>query len=152
MNNYRLFLLNFVMVSFFLLTGFQTPSVNHASLVKKQVAPGNVKTAQFKAKKNFVNQREKKDKRWVATANNTGKDADLQKSLDLSIPFKASENDWLKAEQNRIAKRESLTVFAGEKKKSQSVHLDGEMLMSQEPEMDKQKSLDGAGIVITLKR
>jgi hypothetical protein len=30
--------------------------------------------------------------------------------------------------------------------------LDGQMLMSQEPEMDKQKSLDGAGIVITLKR
>lgn len=153
MKNNRVFLLNFVMASFILLTGFQKPSINHAPLAEKQIASDNVKTVRLQSKQGLVKQREKKDKHLLAAANSSASEyAELQKSLDLSIPFKVSENAWLTTEQNRIAQREPSTIFIKEKKKSQPVHLDGEMLMSQEPEIDKQKSLDGAGIVITLKR
>jgi hypothetical protein len=152
MKNYRLFLLNFAMASFISLTGFQKPSVNHAPLKEKQIASLNVKAVQFKSKKSLVKQ-SGKDKHFVAAANNTpDEDAEFQKMLDLSIPFNASENAWLKTEQNKIAQKESSTIFINGKKKSQPIHLDGKMLMSQEPEVDKQKSLDGAGIVIILKR
>jgi hypothetical protein len=72
--------------------------------------------------------------------------------LNLSIPFNDSENIDLKTEQNSIV-GESSNIFAAEhKRKPQPLMLDGQMLMSQEPEMDKRKSLDGAGIVINLKR
>ncbi|HEY8036324.1 MAG TPA: hypothetical protein VIF37_12150 [Methylobacter sp.] len=154
MKNYRLFLLNFVMASFILLTGFQKPSINRAPLVEKQVASGNVKTVRSKSKESLVKQREKKDKRLVEAANsNASKDAELQKSLDFSIPFKVSESTWLKIEPNKMTQEDSSNMFTTEKQnKPRPVDLDGQMLMSQEPEVDKRKSLDGAGIVITLKR
>lgn len=155
MKNYRLFLLGFVTASFVLLTGFQKPGVNHAPLAEKQATSINVKKTKFKSKQSPVDskQQETKSKHLAATANNSAtEDVELQKTLDLSIPFKASDNAGLKTEQNRTAQRTSSTMFTNEKKKSQRVSLDSEMLMSQEPEADKQKSLDGAGIVITLKR
>lgn len=152
MKKYRLFLLNFAMASFISLTGFQKPSVNHIPLKEKQSASINKKAVQFKSKKSLVKQREKV-KYFVAAANNSAsEDVEFQKLLDLSIPFNTSENAWLKAEQYKIAQKESSTIFIKGKKKSQPIHLDGKMLMSQEPEVDKQKSVDGAGIVITLKR
>ncbi len=152
MKNYRLFLLGFVTVSFVLLTGFEKLDVNNAPLTEKQAASVNVKKVQFNSKESPDKSKHKKaiNKHLVPSVN---EDAELQKTLDLTIPFKASENAWLKTEQNRIAQQESANLFATEKKrKPRPVDLDGRMLMSQEPEVDKQKSLDGAGIVITLKR
>jgi len=133
MKNDRLFLLGFVTVSFVLLTGFQKPA-DH----KSSVASANEKKVKYHKKA--------LNKPSVASAD---KDAELQKTLDLSLP---SENVWLKVEPGRVGQAEASTMFTTEKKKPRPVYLDGKMLMSQEPEMDKQKSLDGAGIVITLKR
>lgn len=156
MKNYRLFLLGFVTVSFVLLTGFAKSGVNNASPAEKQAASIHVKKVQSKDKKSPVNLKQKKTKNRhpVSTAKNSATEvAALQKTLDLSIPFKDSENAWLKIEQNRIGQAEASNMFAVEKKKKpRSVDLDGQMLMSQEPEMDKRKSLDGAAIVINLKR
>ncbi|MGZ8160823.1 MAG: hypothetical protein ACXWT1_12475 [Methylobacter sp.] len=156
MKNYRLFLLGFVTISLMLLTGFQKPSVSHARLAEKQAASVNVKKLKLKSKGSPVNSKrqEAKSKHSVASAKNSAIEATgLQKSLDLSMPFKDSESAWLKMEQSRMAQRESSAMFAVEKrKKLRPVVLNGQMLMSQEPEVDKQKSLDGAGIVITLKR
>ncbi|MDO9423463.1 MAG: hypothetical protein Q7T40_04670 [Methylobacter sp.] len=154
MKNYRLFLLGFVTASFVLLTGFQQPGVNNAALTEKQAVSVNVKKIQLNSKQSSVKSTRKKaiDKPSVPSAND---DAELQKTLDLTIPFKVkvSEDVWLKSEQNKVTQRESANLFATEKqKKSGPLDLDGQMLMSQEPEMDKQKSLDGAGIVFTLKR
>ncbi|MDO9142024.1 MAG: hypothetical protein Q7U38_17015 [Methylobacter sp.] len=79
-------------------------------------------------------------------------DTKFQKTLDLSVPFKLPEKTWQKPEQNKPVQRESSNIFATKKEKSQALSLDGQMLMSQELEADKQKSVDGAGIVINLKR
>jgi hypothetical protein len=154
MKNYRLFILSFGITSLILLTGFQKPSIKHAPLAEKQMASANVKTAGFKSKEHHVKHREKKDKHVLAVTNhNSSTAAELQKSLDLSIPFKASENTWLKVEPSKMTQEDSSDIFTTQKqRKPRPVDLDGQMLMSQEPEMDKQKSLDGAGIVITLKR
>jgi hypothetical protein len=150
--NYRLFLLGFVTVSFIFLTGLQEAGVDNAPLPEKQAASITAKNSQ-------VNNNESPDKSKLKKAINqhsvpsANEDAVLQKSLDLTIPFKASENAWLKTEQGKVASGESLTMFtSGKKKRPRTINLDGQMLMSQEPEVDKQKSVDGAGIVFTLKR
>jgi len=154
MKNYRLFLLGFVAASFVLLTGFQQPGINNAVLTEKQTASVNVKKVQLNSKESSVKSKHKKvtNTSSVPSANDA---AELQKTLDLTIPFKvkASEDVWLKSEQNKMPQRESANLFAtASQKKPGSLGLEGRMLMSQEPEMDKQKSLDGAGIVINLKR
>lgn len=148
---YHLFLLGFAAVSVGFLAGFKSSDVRDALLIEKRAAPVNVREVRF-IKESSVKSRRKqaKDKRLASVAN---KDAELQKSLDLSIPFSGTENAWLIKEQNNAARMESANMFAGErKKKLRPVDLDGQMLMSQEPEMDKRKSLDGAAIVINLKR
>ena len=152
MKNYRLYILGFVTISFVFLSGFEKLGVINATLTEKKAASVNVKEVQFNSKESPVKSKHIKaiNKYSVPIAN---EDAEIQKTLDLTIPFKASENAWLKTEQSRVATGESLTMFTAEKqKKPRPVNLNGQMLMSQEPEVDKQKSLDGAGIVITLKR
>jgi hypothetical protein len=157
MKNYRLFLLGFITVSFVLLSGFTKPGVKHASPAKKTAASVQSKKDYSKVKQSPVSSTQKKAKnqRLLLSDKNTAIEAvEPQKPLDLSIPFK---DDWLKTEQNRIAQTQTQTeatnMFAVEKKKKlRSVDLDGQMLMSQEPEADKRKSLDGAAIVINLKR
>lgn len=150
--NYRLFLLGFVTVSLVLLTGFQKPGVNNASLAEKQAASVEVKKDQLSSKESPVKSEQKKTKnRYLVPSAN--EDAELQKSLDLSIQFKNLENTGLSTEQNRMAPGESANMFIAEKKKKlRSLDLGSQMLMSQEPEADKQKTFDGAGIVFTLKR
>lgn len=152
MKNYRLYILGFVTISFVFLTGFEKFDVNNTLLTEKKAAPVNVKKVQLNSNEKPVKSKHKKSvsKHSLPSAN---EDAELQKSLDLTIPSISSENAWLKIERNRIVQGESLNMFATEKqKKPRSVGLDGQMLMSQEPEVDKRKSLDGAGIVFTLKR
>lgn len=153
MKNYRLLVLSFGIASLILLTGFQKPSINHAPSVEKQAVSTKVKTAGFKSKENLVKHRQKKDKRLVAAGNKASTDTERQKSLDLSIPFNAFENTLRKIEPSKMTQEDSSNIFTTKKqRKPRPVDLHGQMLMSQEPEIDKQKSLDGAGIVITLKR
>ncbi len=131
--NNHLFLLGFAAASLILLTGFENSS------------PSAAKPSASTQKKTSTKQKS-------ALRSKTNNGAALQKSLDLSIPFKDSENGWVKPEQNKAVKTEANMFAAEKKKKPRSLALDGQMLMSQEPEMDKKKSLDGAGIVINLKR
>jgi len=156
MKNYHLFLLGFVTVSFVLLTGFKQPGIDNAFPAKRVAASIQIKKAQVNIKENPANLKQKKEKKrqLAFRAKNSAAEAiELQRTLDLSIPFKDSENAWLTVEQNRIAQAEAANMFAAEKKnKPRSIDLDGRMLMSQEPETDKRKSLDGAAIVINLKR
>lgn len=152
MKNYRLYILGFVSISFIFLTGFENLDTNNGLLTEKKVLSVNVKKFQLNSKDNPVKSKHKKtiSKHSLPSAN---EDEELQKSLDLTIPSISSENAWLKIEQNKITQLETSNMFTTEKqKKPRSVDLDSQMLMSQEPEMDKQKSLDGAGVVITLKR
>jgi len=156
MKNYRLFLLSFITVSLVALTGFTGAGVNHSSSAKKTAASVQIKKVHANVKQSTVNATQKKAKkqRLILNAkNSTIAAVKPQKTLDLSIPFNDAGNAWVKLEQNRMAQVEASNMFAvGKKKKARSVDLDGQMLMSQEPEVDKRKSLDGAAIVINLKR
>jgi hypothetical protein len=70
--------------------------------------------------------------------------------LDLSIPFKANEKFDL--EKKFLIPHEALNVFAvNPNKKARSLELNGDLLMSPDPQPEKRKSLDGAGIIINLK-
>jgi len=153
MKNYRLFIVSFVTASFILLTGFEKPGVNDAL-----PSANEVKKVQSKSKESLVKPRQKTKNKQEAVSvlrakNSAAEEAEFQKPLDLSMPFKDSENAWLTIEQNKAVQGESLNIFASEKeKKLRPLYLDSQVLMSQEPEVDKRKSLDGAGIVINLKR
>ncbi|MDD5322697.1 MAG: hypothetical protein PHD43_19210 [Methylococcales bacterium] len=88
----------------------------------------------------------------VVDKSNTSEYSELQKPLDLSIPYKDPENADLKIKQNTPAKSPETNIFATETiKKSQPLQLNGGLLMSPEPEAEKRKSIDGAGIVINIK-
>jgi len=153
MKNYRLFIVSFVTASFILLTGFEKPGVNDAL-----PSANEVKKVQSKSKESLVKPKQKTKNKQEAVSvlrakNSAAEEAEFQKPLDLSMPFKDSENAWLTIEQNKAVQGESLNIFASEKeKKLRPLYLDSQVLMSQEPEVDKRKSLDGAGIVINLKR
>ncbi|MGR9015029.1 MAG: hypothetical protein ACU83U_15445 [Gammaproteobacteria bacterium] len=152
--NNRKFLLCFMSASLVFLTGFEKPGANNTFLIETKTASINLNNVQYHRKQSSVKskQNETRNSHPIANAN---VDVDPQKTLDLTIPFKvkSTENGWMKIEQNRMSQRESANLFAAEKsQKPLPLDLDGQMLMSQEPEVDKQKSLDGAGIVITLKR
>jgi hypothetical protein len=144
MNNSRILLLGFATILLVFLTGFA--KADEAAVEKST----NVTGIQSNKKENFITSKSNKKKLSVLRVND---DAELQKSLDLSMPFELSENMQLKPEQSTVIPGELSNIFATEKKKKpRPVDLDGQMLMSQEPEADKQKSMDGAGILINLKQ
>ncbi|MGZ5045127.1 MAG: hypothetical protein ACXV8P_10080 [Methylobacter sp.] len=155
MKNYRLFVLGFVTASFILLTGFEKSGVHNVlSPAAKKTVSNEVKKVQSKSKLKTKKTKYKQKEDLVPNAeNSTVEEAELQKPLDLSMSFEDSESAGLTIEQNKAAQKESLNIFPSEKKKKTlPLYLDGQMLMSQEPEVDKQKSVDGAEIVINLKR
>ncbi|NOT11183.1 MAG: hypothetical protein HOP23_05025 [Methylococcaceae bacterium] len=81
---------------------------------------------------------------------NTVKFSEVQKPLDLSVPFTEVDKSDRLIEQN--TERSDQNYFASDnKKKNRPLQVDGRLLMSPEQESEKQKSADGAGIVIHLK-
>jgi hypothetical protein len=173
MTNYRLFLLSFITVSWVFLSGINKIVDNDMSteesqktevelksietenntrkLLETEQAKGSVKPVKAnpqKAKHTTINATDTD----VADGNNPNKSNEFEKPLDLSVPFKSSENADLKNEQKSTAQSRETNIFAPEtKKKPRPLELDGDFLMSPEPEAEKQKSVDGAGIVIKLK-
>lgn len=155
MKNYRSFVLGFVTVSFILLTGFDKPGGhNVVSPAAKKTASNEVKKVQSKSKSKTKKTERKQQETLVPSAENSAiEQIEPQKPLDLSLSFDDSENALLTIEQSKAVQKESLNIFSSEKKKkARPLYLDGQMLMSQELEGDKQQTVDGAGIVINLKR
>ena len=170
MTNYRLFLLSFLTVSWVFLSGFNKPTDNTMIVVETQkterelqsVETENIKktlgTEPVKAKNNAQSVKIKPQKLTLATdTTNTDKDNasqhnEFEKPLDLSVPFKDSENINLNNVQKAVAESLVTNIFSPEtKKKPQPLELNGGFLMSPEPELEKRKSVDGAGIVINIK-
>ncbi len=80
------------------------------------------------------------------------KNDELEKPLDLSIPFADIDQSDRSAELNTDSTFQKANIFATEnKKKSRPLQLNGRFIMSPEQESEKLKSADGAGIVINLK-
>jgi len=143
MKNYRIFLLAFATVSWFFLSGLSKPVDNRME----------IKTAS-----RFISVSEKaknpttKKPLLKSLDNRVDDSKELQKPLDLSLPFQDAENTRLKIEQGMDTENQEANLFAtANKKKPRPLQLKGDLLMSPEPEIEKQKSVDGAGIIINLK-
>jgi hypothetical protein len=76
----------------------------------------------------------------------------VESSLDLSLPFKAENEVNLAIERNAAPAAQKANIFANDsRKKPQAIRVDGNVLMTQELEAEKRKTLDGAGISINVK-
>jgi hypothetical protein len=162
MTSRRIYLLMFVTVSWFFLNGFNS-SVNNELLnretqkteAKPQTASQKLlESGQIQDKISSVNtslQRIKPatvDGPYIEAAKNV----EFEKHLDLSLPFKTTENNSLKVEKKAASQSGESNIFASEtKKKSRNFEVDGDFLMTPNPEAEKIKSVDGAGIVIKVK-
>ncbi len=171
MTKYRIFLLSFLTVSWVFLSGLNKPVDNDMSTMEKQKTAVGLgpfetehtrklqETTQLKAKSSVKSVKAnpqttiKATDTGVADENNPIERNEFEKPLDLSVPFKDTENADLKIERKSTAQSRATNIFAPEtNKKSRPLELDSGFLMSPEPEVEKQKSVDGAGIVIKLKR
>jgi hypothetical protein len=134
MTKYQIFLLSFATVSWVFLSGLNM-AVDNDRLV-------------------LENQKTSKEAETHVTDNNKPiKRDELEKPLDLSVPEKNFENADRLMEQRPATQSLDTPIFAPEtQKKARPIELNGNFLMSPEPEAEKLKSVDGAGIVIKLKR
>ena len=156
MTNYRIFLLSFLAISWIFLSGLNKPVDNDMSTVEKQKTEAELKLVETENTRKLLEAKPVKTNQAtdasVADENIPIIRNEFEKHLDLSVPFKDSENADLEIEQNSAAQTRMKNIFAPEaKKKPQPLELDSGFLMSPEPEAGKQKTVDGAGIVIKLK-
>lgn len=143
MKNYRIFLLAFATVSWFFLSGLSHAVDNRVEIkAENSLISVNEKTKPPTTKKT----------RGKSLDNRVDDSQELQKPLDLSLPFQDAESNRMKTGQGMDTDNQEANLFApANKKKTRPLQLKGDLLMSPEPEMEKQKSVDGAGIVINLK-
>ncbi|MEI6066302.1 MAG: hypothetical protein WCP96_03110 [Methylococcaceae bacterium] len=170
MTNYRLFLLSFLTVSWVFLSGFNKTIDNTMIVVETQKTERELQTTETenikktldtdpaKVKNNTLSVKINPQKITLATdttstdKDNTSQHNEFEKPLDLSVPFNTSESTDENNIQKAVAQSLVTNIFAPEtKKKPQPLELKGGFLMSPEPELEKRKSVDGAGIVINLK-
>ena len=170
MTNHRLFLLSFLTVSWVFLSGFNKPVDNTMIVVETQKTERELQATEtenikktlnidpVKTKSNPLSVKRKSQKITLAKnisdadEENPSQHDEFEKRLDLSVPFEDSENIGINNVQKAVAQSLVTNIFAPEtKKKPQPLELKGGFLMSPEPEFEKRKSVDGAGIVINLK-
>jgi hypothetical protein len=160
MSCFRIFPLCFAVIAWFFLSGLKSLHGHGEEVVNKQnitinrdsiVAESNEKLQEKKADENVVKVQAKKIiKAEVASTQKSFIHNELDTPLDLSIPFKATEKFDL--EKKWLIPHEVLDVFAVDpNKKDRSLELNGDLLMSPDPQPEKRKSVDGAGIIINIK-
>jgi len=136
MTNYRLFLLGFVSASFIFLSGFDHSVDHHLPTQQDTKKPHTVKHPNT----------------GITDKTRINDDKELQRPLDLTLPINNTEKAEESEQTNDRAQSAVDTLFAPKpKKEEQPLQLKGGWLMSPEPETEKRKSVDGAGIVIDLK-
>ena len=163
----RIFLLNFLAISWFFLSGFEGKAVSVDTL-KTAVSVESFESEQsqkilekklLKAKKapKIIKLNPKiitpqKGTVSLGVDNATIERNEFDMPLDLSLPFKNAENSDYQIEQKMGGQLEETDLFELKtKKKPRSLELNGGFLMSPEPEVEKRKTVDGAGIVINIK-
>ena len=159
----RIFFLCFLASAWLFLSGFNdlvekdslvlqgqdvTVKSNFYEIGQTQVTKKNLKV---KAKSNHLKVKaDVKIKESVDDASIKG--TGIEKILDLSIPFSNSKDVDSLIELQRAGQRKSLDFFDTKtKKEARHIELDGDFLMSPEPQGEKLKSVDGAGLIINLK-
>jgi hypothetical protein len=157
MKNYRVFLLSLVTFSGVFSIGLGRPvDADTVTLEKPKKAvqfesaevEKTRKSQETNPVKTITRRTSVNAKENVVVKSNNAEYSELQKPLDLSIPYNAG----LKIKQNRSAQDAEPNIFASETiNKSQPLQLKGNLLMTPYPEAGKQKSVDGAGIIINIK-
>ncbi|MCX7084917.1 MAG: hypothetical protein NTY69_05190 [Methylococcales bacterium] len=145
---YRKFLLNFLVVVSFCISTFSINSGAEIIVdegVKSQLNSVPLEQAP-KSKK-------KSRKKTVVITPPIQIDPDvLYKPLDLSVPFNDQENYESLIDKNKSGQSKGIEYFDSKPKvKRRPLELNGGFLMSPEPEIEKKKTVDGAGISINLK-
>jgi hypothetical protein len=127
MKNYRIALLNLMMGACFFLYGHET-------------------IAEAGAKQDQAERSKPAGQKTDAPAADAGNAAEFQKPLDLSIPFKMADSAAQKIGKSAAGQ----DLFAA-RKKQRALELNGGAVMTHDPEGEKQQTVDGAGIVFSLK-
>jgi hypothetical protein len=163
----RIFVLNFLAISWFLLSGFEGKAVSIDNL-KTAVSVESFESEQSQKILEKKHLKEKnaskilkvnpkiitpeKGTESLGTDNLIIERNEFDMPLDLSVPFKSAENSDYQIEQKELNQGGAADLFdLKTKKKPRSLELGGGLLMSPEPEAEKRKTVDGAGIVINLK-
>jgi hypothetical protein len=154
MTTYRLFLFSFLTVLWIFLSGFNKPIANAIST--QDIQKTELELQSIETKNTRKMQQRKSITISVADTGminkNLVKADEFDKTLDLSVPFRESENNSLKNKQKLVIQGQMTNMFAPETEKNhEPLELNGDLLMSPEPEVGKQKTVDGAGFVIKLK-
>lgn len=136
MKNYGKVLLNLMMGICLLLYGHETIAETDAE--KISVSAG--------AKQDQAERSKSAGQKTDAPAADAGNAAEFQKPLDLSIPLEMTESAAQKSGQNTAGQ----DLFAA-RKKQRALELNGGAVMTHDPEGEKQQTVDGAGIVFSLK-
>ena len=160
---YRIFLFSFLSISWLLLSGFydsvvvdtSTSDKSQKVIVEKDAvatipadSKTNVNTLNVNEKKRVL----KKRRNRVVEIRNTNQFDEFVKPLDISIPVISLEPDDMKAVKKKNEDDQSNEFFDPKpKKRRRSLELDGNFLMSPEPEVERKKTVDGAGISINVK-
>ena len=79
-----------------------------------------------------------------------GNDKDQFKPLDLSLPLQTVNLDGSLVAPRGTQHQVIDALTTNNKSKTRSFELQGRLIMTQEPELEKTKTADGAGIVINL--
>lgn len=136
MKNYGKALLNLMMGVCLFLYGHET--IAEADVEKISVSAG--------AKQDQAESNKSAGQKTDAPTMDAGNAAEFQKPLDLSIQFKMTESAGQKSGQNAAGQ----DLFAA-RKKQRALELNGGAVMTHDPEGEKQQTVDGAGIVFSLK-
>ncbi|MGZ8190005.1 MAG: hypothetical protein ACXWTS_02105 [Methylococcaceae bacterium] len=152
MKNYRLFLLSFLTVTYVFLSGFKAADANVPASEQQKMVNKIKQQSDDTLTKSRPQESKLKPSSVTVKESEADSKYELQKPLDLSIPFKDLKNTEQKIEQHTQVQSAETNIFAPDtQKKPQQLQLNGQLLKSPDPEVEKQKSVDGAGIVINLK-
>lgn len=165
MSIYRVFLLSFITSSWLFLSGFDNLVEKDVLVLERQKATINSKSYEIKQpqgikKINLSESTEKSKHQKIKVdskikkpiSDNTIEKNEIEKILDLSIPFRSTGSTDLLFDQQQGEKNKSANYFDTKaKKESRHIELDGDFLMTPEPQGEKLKSVDGAGLIINLK-
>jgi hypothetical protein len=141
MKNYSIALLNFAMGTWLFLYGHETAAKTD---VEKTSVSAGAKQEQAENNKAFG---QKTDMPAMDTG--SAAEAIVQKPLDLSIPFEVTvtESVGQKTEKNAAAR----DLFTAGKQRARTLELNGGAVMTQDPEGEKQQSVDGASIIFSVR-
>ncbi len=138
----RIFLFCFLSVSWLFLSGFDDSATIPADSKINDNAP----------KVNEKKRPLKKGKQGIIEIRKSTQPDEFIKPLDLSLPFFSLESSDLKASKIKNEDDQLNGLFDPKpKKRPRSLELNGNFLMSPEPEVERKKTVDGAGISINVK-